>query len=959
MKTFIQESTLYPDIIEYLKQEGLSAIGETKIQESQQRPDILFEFAEHSFVVEVKLDEQKIIPSAIAQARKYAEQLGTENSVVLVYPIKLKNQQVHSPELLREIVLNTEIFVSSCSPRLAKDLQQITLIEFVKILKINFADEKIKVDFESTVNRINAFIRNLNDNIEYINNESLVEEVVDKLELFAAIGDFKDKESALKQVLHLASFLLFNQVLFYHIFQRKTETQIAELVDIKQVKDVQKFFDAIQLVDYKMIYRVNILGHVPNKTPIIQILNELIGGIKSLYAEHITHDLAGRFFHELIPFEVRKVLAAFYTHPNAADFLAGLVIGNAEDSIIDPACGSGTLLVAAYKRKQFLYEKMYGFANQAVMHKNFVENEITGIDIMPFAAHISTINLAMQNIEQITNYVRIATKDSLDIAKATYHRQRFENEGIDTETFAETIQNVIFQIYDQKPTSKYGAINADGQASNFKIFPVDAVIMNPPYSDREKMPQKWLDKLNNNELLNLYSGNLVNLWGYFMILGDSLLKENGLMGLVIPINFARGKAVEKVKEFIFKNHTIRYIVKPVGDLAFSEDAFFKDILFVTEKKKPEANDICKIVYFKSSIRKFKNEDIPKLYTKIRKAQNDENKDYDIFTVTHSELCEHQSNLMHFLWAKTHQHFVFFADFYKHFCENKKLINFPKKFVREGFHSYERAVINLTFITNPMNQKCRTERAFMIFDEETENEVIFHLKNTNFSYKISKKFVKKAIRTITGLKTLAIEKDFDYFIAENFADFREIKGLSLFREKKDFFWENIQKESEKKFVHLISATKFDIYSPNTNFVSFFSQEPIIATDSSKIYPNLEINKAKILCLFLNSVLHIVQILKSQQQTTGHYGAITETDLLNFKIPDVDKFSKKEIDKLLLLFDEIKNVEFPSIVEQIEKRFPQRVKMDIAILEVLGYKKVEISELLPELYEVILLELKNEK
>jgi len=241
---------------------------------------------------------------------------------------------------------------------------------------------------------------------------------VDKLDLFSSIGEIKDKETAKRQVINLASYLLFNQLLFYHIYKRKTSPEkLPELEEIKNVKDIQKYFDKITDIDYKSIYRVNILAHIPDNETVVAILNEVIKAIKLLRAEHITRDLAGRFFHDLIPFEVRKVLAAFYTHPVAAEILANLTIDYYDETVIDPACGSGTLLVAAYRRKQELYQLLYGYRDLKEMHKKFIENDLTGIDIMPFAAHITTINLTMQNIEQETNIVRICSKDSLELAK--------------------------------------------------------------------------------------------------------------------------------------------------------------------------------------------------------------------------------------------------------------------------------------------------------------------------------------------------------------------------------------------------------------------------------------------------------------------------------------------------------------------------------------------------------------
>ena len=74
------------------------------------------------------------------------------------------------------------------------------------------------------------------------------------------------------------------------------------------------------------------------------------------------HDLAGRIFNRLI--SERKLLAAFYTSIPASTLLAGLALSPSkwtdvdwgdtealEDlRVIDPACGTGTLLMAAYRQ---------------------------------------------------------------------------------------------------------------------------------------------------------------------------------------------------------------------------------------------------------------------------------------------------------------------------------------------------------------------------------------------------------------------------------------------------------------------------------------------------------------------------------------------------------------------------------------------------------------------------------
>ncbi len=249
------------------------------------------------------------------------------------------------------------------------------------------------------------------------------------------------------------------------------------------------------------------------------------------------------------------------------------------------------MLVASYRRKMELYQEKYGDKDLKELHKRFIENDLTGIDIMPFAAHISAINLTMQNIEEETNIVRIATKDSLELVDAL-KTEDFKNKGKVIDTYTSSFQNTIDMI-NKINAKKEGAVSPEGKGSKFLLKPVDVVIMNPPFTDRYKMPKEMREKLKKNSLSNI-CGNQINLWGYFLALADLLLKPEGKIGAVIPINIARGGATEKIRNYLLENYHIRYIVKPVKDLAFSEGAAFRDILLILEKRKPKINDITKV-----------------------------------------------------------------------------------------------------------------------------------------------------------------------------------------------------------------------------------------------------------------------------------------------------------------------------------------------------------------------------
>lgn len=952
----IQETTLYPILVEHLRKIGFKAVGETQFKSG--RPDILFVYKKKDFVLEVKIGNEGVSASATAQAFKYAQKLKTNNIIVLIFPESIRSQTSFFDDFFNDLVLNYNIKALILSEFWTESLETSSIKLFQKLKEI-LDRKEVNIDFNTVVNLINEYVRNLTQVVFNVVHEELIDEVVNKLDLFSSIGEIKNINSAKSQVMNLASFLLFNQILFYHIFTKKHKTKkLPPLEEVSEPVEIQKYFDAITTIDYKAIYKVNILGHIPNYPDILKTINDVILAIKSLRAEHITHDLAGRFFHDLIPFEVRKVLAAFYTHPNAADLLAELCINSYDDTVIDPACGSGTLLVASYKRKEKLYRKLYGYEKLSTMHKRFIENDITGIDLMPFAAHISTINLTMQNIEQSTNEVRIATRDSLDLASpissATF------NGEIDIQALSETIQEDLFkvQIYEQRKIKK-GALSPEGKGEGFKLKLNNVCIMNPPFSDREKMPREMQDKLKANTRINIHTGNLVNLWGYFLVLGDMLLKENGILGAVVPINFARGKATEKIRDYIISNHSIKYIIKPVGDMAFSEGAAFKDILLVTEKKKPSEKNSTKIVFLKQSVREMSYESLTIVLETILHKENISSEVLDMFSISQSELYEAKNNLMNILGINSFLNFNSLKEFYD-LIDQRKLMTFPENFVNDCFNSSGfKGLIDGTFITNPMNEPSRTERAFMIYQsEDKEGNIVVSLKNTDLTFFVPKSITKKSLRTLTGVRNFVLGKKHDYIILEKFADFKDIAMLSSkIPSTKYFNWDLVRKKSKGKFVNLIVSIKFRLNSKNTSFISFYSDELFTAADTFKIFPNIPIRQAKILCMFYNSIYNLIQVIMHKGETQGGFGIIRETDLLDFKIINFSTLDEIEKKDLMKTFNVLKKLKFPSIIEQLETRFEGRVELDKTILKILGFKSHQINEYLPRLYDIVLEELKE--
>lgn len=955
----LEERTLYSPIIEYLKNLGFDAVGETTV--TKKHPDILFKLNSTSFVIEVKIGKPEVGLGAMAQAYGYAKKLRTENIIILVYPEKFRNQTILDMDVVPRIALDEEINALILTEFWTEKVKD-TPKNIFKKLKTAISIKKIKIDFKTVVDLIGSYVRDLNSIIYHMKTDELISEVVDKLELFTSIGEIKDKELAKKQIMNLASYLLFNQLLFYHIYKRRTKNaELDDLNEIHSVKEIQNYFDMITDIDYQSIYRVNILGHVPERPEIIQTLNELINAIKLLRAEHITHDLAGRFFHDLIPSEVRKVLAAFYTHPNAAKILADLTIDSWDKNVIDPACGSGTLLVSAYGRKQELYQRLYGFKNMGKIHKKFIEEDITGIDIMPFAGHITTINLTMQDIEQETNIVRIGCRDSLSLAGNLKSKDFTKLSGIKISSYSEKVQKTLSGIYDEKVKGS-GAISPRGKGEEFYLKPFDVLIMNPPFSDREKMPEDMREKIKNNRTLGSICGHRINLWGYFLALADLLLKPNGKMGVVIPMNIARGRATEKIRNFLLKNYHMKYIVIPVGDMAFSEGADFRDILLIAEKRKPKEDDITGIIYVKDSIRELSLDQTTKIINKIRNADQRSNiyqsEEFEIVFLCYEDIINLKDNLMPVLGFFYPKNIKIFKDFSDKLiaCGKEKLTNLAIYPIQEGFHASPAGISELTFITAPFT-KDRIKRAFLVLESEFEDNLVAKIRNTEISFEIKKSNLLPALRTLTSVNKFFVEK-VDYFLRNEPENVEKLIMLSKFKRKEDFTWDNILQESEKKGTYLAVARRFRPNSKNTHFFAFYNNKKFIAPHTFKII-KLDEESSKYQCLFLNSIVTLADMILYREQTTAGYTDIMESELVLFNALNTQELTKKDKKVLDKVFDEIKVLEFPSILKQLENRFPERIKLDKAILGILGFSDEDINRWLPKMYNAVAEELKAMK
>ena len=167
-------------------------------------------------------------------------------------------------------------------------------------------------------------------------------------------------------------------------------------------------WESVLEINYWPIFATasEIVRKLPEETA-AAVLTPLRKGALRLVQRGVTksHDLTGVIFQRLIA--DRKFLATFYTRPAAAALLAGLAIpadrapGGAEWGdeetiaslqIGDFACGTGTLLSAAYQRISLLHELNGG--NPRTLHAQMMKNGLVGLDVLNIAVHLTATMLA-------------------------------------------------------------------------------------------------------------------------------------------------------------------------------------------------------------------------------------------------------------------------------------------------------------------------------------------------------------------------------------------------------------------------------------------------------------------------------------------------------------------------------------------------------------------------------------
>ena len=464
---------------------------------------------------------------------------------------------------------------------------------------------------------------------------SNVEKCVSKLhQSSAAIGEkiaqlgAKKREEVAKflnqppspQTWQMAALMLSNAMVFYD--EIASTRPGASLRSISQLRDGGGVITAEALraawrkvlgINYHPIFNVAVKLLDPIDMRITrEIIDLLVEATDFVRSHNLSHssDLYGLVLQRMI--SDRERLATYYTLPESAEMMASIALPPVGDPtwkdkrsllslrVADLACGTGMLLATTYR--QIVARYGAGGGSGSAVHEEFMKNCISGLDVLPLAAHMTVSSLAGVYPGAIVGGANV---HRMPIGRLGPGRSEYRLGSLD---LIDDSDSTPFE-----PSQQAAGSGEEGRTHHgIMDGSLDLIVMNPPFTKAGKRKRggdgRWdavapfaafgasgteqeeMGRLARRKFSGTCAHGHAGLGSYFVAVCDKKLRPGGTMALILPATIAWGESWSRVRALLrdkYDTTVLSIANERMGRLdgAFSSDTGMLEVMLVARKRR--------------------------------------------------------------------------------------------------------------------------------------------------------------------------------------------------------------------------------------------------------------------------------------------------------------------------------------------------------------------------------------
>jgi len=366
------------------------------------------------------------------------------------------------------------------------------------------------------------------------------------------VVDIVGKEyEEVSKLARMMTYVLLNKIIFYKVLERayalpELRPLLQDGTDISSDEYLSRlngyFQEAVRATgDFEPIFYTGLFDSIvlSDEVDARREIDELISLLSTVEIEEFG-DVIGYVYEDLIPPKERHQMGEFYTPPPIAELIVKWCVRSPSDRVLDPGCGSGTFLVQAYWR---LIELKTGRRRIPAKDVHISTlRQLYGIDINPFPAQLTAMNLAMKNVRAPAAEANIILSDFFAI------------------------------IPRQEILAPHPIVGVNGAKPKIIRLPeenFDAVVGNPPYTRWVEIPEPVKRNIRERlgSILSKYDlhadverGREPGLYMHFIMWGREFLKPGGRLGMIISGSWLQTEYGMDFGRYLLENFKVRALI---------------------------------------------------------------------------------------------------------------------------------------------------------------------------------------------------------------------------------------------------------------------------------------------------------------------------------------------------------------------------------------------------------------